>query len=98
MHRSIGRDASNLGRWVAPAIVRTDEPTPRETRPAGRKPVEGAYFFLLGAAVAFGGGTLVASPITVLSGQIDTMGHLLQLAAMAMGQSVMAFRWAGEGA
>ena len=62
------------------------------TARAKRESVTETYFFLLGAALALGGGALAASPITVLSGQTETMGHLLQLATMAMGQSVMTFQ------
>jgi hypothetical protein len=47
------------------------------------------YDFLVGVLGLSAPG-LGASPITDFSGQTDTAGHCLQLAMMAIGQSVMA--------
>ncbi|MCU0767831.1 MAG: hypothetical protein MUD07_00035 [Burkholderiaceae bacterium] len=48
------------------------------------------YFFFGSKPTPFASLGLTKSPITVFTGQTDTIGHLLQVTAMAMGQSVMA--------
>jgi hypothetical protein len=47
------------------------------------------YFFFFRTVTVFASGALGASPSIDFTGQILTIGHLLQPATMAMGQTVI---------